>query len=677
MRTKNAKRLWPVPATLAVVALAAFLAFGLMATTGAQPAAAQSAEPDVKIDPASSTSLTESVAGRTLTIELAGLDTSDALDNETKKNYFVYALGATISGGSSIGTAYPEDTNTATEIAARSAHTVHFRRVTLDPPTFDGNQVRNPATETLTITRGSLKVAPVYIYAASPAVSFIEEDVPIDGDEIDRVRDPVSTVTTSVTVTFQDPADPDNSNIDIGAGGTDDGDVDLGTQSHANVTVSTTLMITVQDGADTPNNLEGKVTITVGGPDTVILQQVIEDDDDKVGKSITVDTDSDGETGAINVIGIPGAGAVRIPVDATFGSVSLKTKYIVRVGPAHVIEAGIYNFANSDCVNQGNDLDANGQPLAAAAAMMNDSFDPTDDDCEMDMRFGRGEKFVIDVSVEDVLGSETSDNVDMTLPDVDDLLEDAVEYGEDGVGPSATEVFDVYEVGAKAPFGMQTIMLALDDNDDVADVQLMFYVAGPPTEFVVDPMVTYIPLRSRDTFTVTALDTTNGIPHFADDMASMVQIDAPYGEVRGVMVDPNDVLTLDMDTGMGTFTYTLPRDAAAGETFSIFVGEGDMEVEITVTAGDAPTAPGMPMNVMAMATSHDMITVTWDAADDGGSDITGYMVQRGYMDADNMMMWMDRGPGPHGHGHDVHGHGPHGRDHVLLPSRRHELRRHG
>ena len=41
MRTKNAKRLWPVPVTLGVMALAALLAFGLMATTGAQPAAAQ------------------------------------------------------------------------------------------------------------------------------------------------------------------------------------------------------------------------------------------------------------------------------------------------------------------------------------------------------------------------------------------------------------------------------------------------------------------------------------------------------------------------------------------------------------------------------------------------------------------------------------------------------------
>ena len=48
MRTKNAKRLWPVPATLTVVALAAFLAFGLMATTDAQPAAAQD-DPDCTI----------------------------------------------------------------------------------------------------------------------------------------------------------------------------------------------------------------------------------------------------------------------------------------------------------------------------------------------------------------------------------------------------------------------------------------------------------------------------------------------------------------------------------------------------------------------------------------------------------------------------------------------------
>ena len=51
MRTKNVKRLWSMPATLAVMAVSAFLAFGLMATTGVHLAAAQD-DPDVKVTPA-------------------------------------------------------------------------------------------------------------------------------------------------------------------------------------------------------------------------------------------------------------------------------------------------------------------------------------------------------------------------------------------------------------------------------------------------------------------------------------------------------------------------------------------------------------------------------------------------------------------------------------------------
>ena len=57
-------------------------------------------------------------------------------------------------------------------------------------------------------------------------------------------------------------------------------------------------------------------------------------------------------------------------------------------------------------------------------------------------------------------------------------------------------------------------------------------------------------------------------------------------------------------------------------------------------------APGMPTGVTATATSDTEITVTWESpADNGGADITGYMVQSAYMGADDMMSeWMDVDP---------------------------------
>ena len=81
-------------------------------------------------------------------------------------------------------------------------------------------------------------------------------------------------------------------------------------------------------------------------------------------------------------------------------------------------------------------------------------------------------------------------------------------------------------------------------------------------------------------------------------------------------------------------------------TSTSFVGFGDSYVvtkDNDAIATTAPAvAPGMPMSVTAMPTSDTEITVTWEGpADNGGADITGYMVQRAYMGADNMMSeWM-------------------------------------
>ena len=64
-----------------------------------------------------------------------------------------------------------------------------------------------------------------------------------------------------------------------------------------------------------------------------------------------------------------------------------------------------------------------------------------------------------------------------------------------------------------------------------------------------------------------------------------------------------------------------------------FIGFGDSYINTYDADAQATTypavVPGMPMNVMADATSDTEITVTWASpADNGGADITGYVLQR-------------------------------------------------
>ena len=205
------------------------------------------------------------------------------------------------------------------------------------------------------------------------------------------------------------------------------------------------------------------------------------------------------------------------------------------------------------------------------------------------------------------------------------------------------------QVKDAAAFGMHTVTVTNGKTgDDMLTQDLMFYVAGPPKMYKVEGPDA-IPLRSRGTFTVTAVDENDGVPHFItvddemtmdnDERTNRVMVDAIYGTVRGV--DRDGYLMLDTKTGMGTFTFTLPRtEVASGDPFTIFVGTGDMQVEKMVYAGEAPpeeNVPGMPMSVMAEAMGHDTIKVTWAApSDDGNSAITGYIIERRY-EGDMMM----------------------------------------
>ena len=137
------------------------------------------------------------------------------------------------------------------------------------------------------------------------------------------------------------------------------------------------------------------------------------------------------------------------------------------------------------------------------------------------------------------------------------------------------------------------------------------------------------------------------------DAGSMVMVQSNFSDLDGDMLsytamsDDEMVATamVDMD-GMVTITGVAVGMATITVTATDMYGAYAMQTIMVTVMMALPMEPGIPMSVMAEATSHDMVTVSWASpADDGGSDITGYMVQRGYMDADDMMSdWMDVDP---------------------------------
>ena len=119
--------------------------------------------------------------------------------------------------------------------------------------------------------------------------------------------------------------------------------------------------------------------------------------------------------------------------------------------------------------------------------------------------------------------------------------------------------------------------------------------------------------------------------------------------------DWDDLVANTMSTTTSySHTGLMPETGRCYQVFGIndvavstsFVGYGDpypaTKDNDAIATTDAAMMPSMPMNVMAMATSDTEITVTWEApADNGGADITGYMVESAYMMADDTMSeWM-------------------------------------
>jgi hypothetical protein len=211
MRTKNAKRLWPVPATLAVVAVVALLAFGLMATTGAQPATAQD-DPDCTVEnaaivttgdtptadtPAIANAIPCSTSNASAVVALEGNPGQEDVDEAT---VWVYAQDGTITDGSTLTNVWDHDTDEGT--AADPADATRFSAIRVKIPEAESANVggggAQQQTMNITVTPASGK-SDVTLYV------YYQSDAPIPTADFDH--DNVGTTASPDVLQINNPGD--------------------------------------------------------------------------------------------------------------------------------------------------------------------------------------------------------------------------------------------------------------------------------------------------------------------------------------------------------------------------------------------------------------------------------------------------------------------------------------
>ena len=346
---------------------------------------------------------------------------------------------------------------------------------------------------------------------------------------------------------------------------------------------------------------------------------------------------------------------LRIPVSANFNSGELElATYIVRKGDAMMVEAAAYACeVDSDDPTEDHDGDESDGTLTinqtarrVTANTICDTEIDSDDPAEV-VALGPGESFFIRASATDAVGNNVGKGTTLSWKvtpssDNEDDADDSI-AGDADSGNTHMPIMIADDDNAVPG----TYSLTVTSPDGEADTMIMVTVSDDASMIMVtcDPVM--VPTDTGQTDCVVMVTDANGnIPSNlgeSDSGDDTIQVTVRSRDAQIIGVDERNRTDID-EEGMATFSILLREDAVEGSSITVNVstseiGDATLRESVTVTYGMAQPemmAPGMPMNVMAMATSHDMITVSWDAV----MDATSYMVERGYMDADNMMMWM-------------------------------------
>ena len=656
MRTKNKKWTVPILAIVPVLALAAFLAAGLLTPNNAEALA----EGACGFTTANATNFTPATDDDDINdgvqcqvLEDSVTVTIENMDEDTKANVVVL-----VSGGND----YP---NLQALDAAANANPEEIGKKGVSEMPFSVDEQERvgrkdvPGMATFTVTSSMAKDGEVFIalYEVSTGTDPLAE---LDADPPTW---PDDTITSELTIVFlgapsltQPDAEADDDN-NVGTPDDEDDDpndvtdpsstfaVDLMGVASTGITMADEAMYTISDVDDSQATIvatikDGNGLLLKDGDDdidsgVVFSYEYAMGSDLKSRRSLTgtedVDVESDGTASFVLDEWKSGVKPVSVTVSAMYsgptGSLDLGEITLSRSGTAETVMAATFSM---DCLVDNND------DTDDPTGYTDDTFvKPADDnECEMDSRFGSKQVIVVKAHLEDALGSVVAGTLSVAL---DDDMDDPIDPDDNPTSltaentPGESSVW-VYEIDKDAMLGDHMITVSFDD-EDVADVVLTVAVAGPPMSYMISGPDN-IDLGGRGMFTVTAVDANDGVPHFtmdndmtdADESNNTVDVVVPdiaESLVRGRMLD-NGVLTLDADTGMATFTIYAPSNAPDGSTARIFVSAGDVEITHTVTFGEAGAMPPTdgttdPMDdrftamytVMADSPSSGMVEVSW------------------------------------------------------------------
>ena len=420
------------------------------------------------------------------------------------------------------------------------------------------------------------------------------------------------------------------------------------------------VMVTVDIADKYGHPYTGFIELTVGGGDGVMFDESNLKTHRAALTSHGVANEKAGRL-VVTVVGIPEDNPVRIPVTAKLGSLTL-TKNIEGTGNAIGVTASAYVCDQDDDPAEMKPEDPPAEPIlmiadeakicALEVRALNNK--PVGDDPDEVIALAPGDTFFISAKAVDGAGNTIANSVGTTPTEIPWELTAGADNEDDaeksflsvsGVTNSPITVAD--EKTAVA--GTYSITVESPDGDASEMVQVTVSAKASMLSVTCDPEI--VPIRTGETLcTATVTDAGGNIPSnliSKGEDRNKVSI-----AVRNKDAQYSDSANFDA-MGKANFSVLLAEDVEVGREITVNVittiGDDTLRQSTVITYGMAQPemmAPGMPMNVMAEATSHDMITVSWESpAADGGSDITGYMVQSAYMMADGMMSdWMDVDP---------------------------------